>query len=496
MSYLGLDIGTSGCKAVVFDEAGNELASAYHEYAVFSASDGWAELDSCQVMQSCMDVIREAAAKSDDPVRGIGISSQGEAFTAIGPDGEILANAMVSSDSRAASISQDWSEKFGRQRLYEKTGHTPSPIFSLFKLIWLKENRPDIWRKSKAFYCFEDLIQMRLGIDPAISWCLAGRTVMFNVLEHVWDQDILSEIGLDPAKLARPIASGEIAGTIPPAVARELGIPDGVIVVAGGHDQCCGALGAGVVSAGRAVYGTGTVDCITPAFSKPVFSESLFASNLATYDYTVSGMYTTVAYSLTGGNIMKWFRDELAQPEVQKAAELGVSPYELMLKQIGDKPSGLLVLPYWTPSGTPYFDSDTPGAILGMRMTTTRQDVLRGLLEGVAFEMKLNLDILQHSGIEVDELVAIGGGAKSRSFIQLKADVLDKPIARAKVTEAGCLGVAMLAKAACTGESIKEISKNWVKITDIIEPSKANSDAYNQQFENYLKLYPALQSLN
>ncbi len=496
MSYLGLDVGTSGCKAVVFDSNGKQLSSAHRGYAILSPEEGQAELDSLLVMDACKEVIREAASGcADDPVRGIGISSQGEAFTAIGPDGEVLANAMVSSDCRAASIARTWSDEFGARRLYEITGHNAAPLFSLFKFVWLRDNMPDVWRRAKSFYCFEDLVQWSLGLDPAISWCLAGRTAMFNLRAHAWDAGILDAVGLDGSKLARPIPSGEVAGTIPRRIAEGLGLREGVIVVAGGHDQPCGALGAGVVSPGRAVYGMGTVDCLTPAFREPVFSEDLLAHGIATYNYTVGDMYTTVAYSLTGGNILTWFKEEWGSEEVREAAARGVNPYELLLEQIGTRPSGLLVLPYWTPSGTPYFDPHVKGAILGLRMTTTRPDVLRALLEGVAFEMKLNLNILDRSGITISELVAIGGGAKSRAFIQLKADVLNRPIARAAVTEAGCMGVAMLAQAAHTGADVRDIAADRVRLTDVIEPDPDNAAFYQQQFADYLKLYPILKSL-
>lgn len=495
MSYLGLDIGTSGCKVVAFDGDGRQIASAYREYGLHSLHEGWAELDSAQVMQSCMDVIRQVAAEcQSDPVQGIGISSQGEAFTALGPGGEILANAMVSSDTRAAGIADTWTRSFGAERLYEITGHTASPIFTIFKLLWLRDNKPDVWRQASAFYCFEELIQYKLGLNPAISWCLAGRTVLFDIRSHQWNQTILDAIGLERERLARTIPSGEVAGAIPHEIAQGLGLNDGVVVVAGGHDQCCGALGAGVVSAGRAVYGTGTVDCITPAFPKPIFSDDLFRHNLATYDYTVPGMYTTIAYSLTGGNIFRWFRDQFGQLESAEAFKSGVSAYELLLSKTADTPSDLLVLPYWTASGTPYFDSQTSGTITGLRMTTSREDILRGLLEGVALEMRLNLDILSRSGIEIDQLIAIGGGANSRKLIQIKADVLNKSIARAMVTEAGCMGAAMLARRAKTGESVVDIAGDWVDILDVIEPNPRNAAVYDETFQSYLDLYKTLRS--
>ena len=496
MSYLGLDAGTTGCKAVVFDDHGGQLSSAYREYPIISEREGWAELDSVVVSDSCLAVIREAASACGEEVRGLAISSQGEAFTPIGPDGQILGNAMVSSDARAASIVSSFSGEFGRERLYEITGHTAHPMFTLFKLLWLRDNRPDVWVRAAHFYCFEELIQHRLGLEPAIGWPLAGRTMMFDVRSHKWDAEILAAVGLDASKLARPLPSGAAVGVVASDVARDLGLGEHTIVVAGGHDQPCGALGAGVTSSGRAMYATGTVECISPAFSAPVFSKDLFNSNLCTYDYTVKGMYTTVAFSLTGGNLLKWFRDEWGRQEVEEATRAGISPYELLLNAIPDAPTSLLVLPYFTLTGTPYFDTEIRGAILGLRLSTSRMEVLRALLEGVAFEMRLNLDILNRSGVQVNELIAVGGGAKSRRWVQLKADVMNKPITTVAVTEAGCLGAAMLARAADTGESLADVAHDWVRVTDVIEPNPEHAAVYEDRFPAYLKLYPTLKTLS
>ncbi|MCL5103163.1 MAG: FGGY family carbohydrate kinase [Armatimonadetes bacterium] len=496
MSYLGLDVGTTGCKAVVFDEDGKQISLAYREYPLMAPHESWAELDSSLVLGRCVDVIREAAAACpDDPVRGMCVSSQGEAFTPVGSKGEILGNAMVSSDARAASITQAWAEEFGREKLYQKTGHTAHPIYTLFKLLWLRDNQPEVWRNAGSFHCFEDLVHRGLGLEPAISWPLAGRTMMFNVITHDWDEEILSAIALDRSKLARPLASGAVVGRIPNEVAQEIGLPDGVVVVAGGHDQTCGALGAGIASADRAVYGMGTVECITPAFSEPVFTNDLMGNNLATYDYTVKGMYTTVAFSITGGNLLKWFNDEFGHPEAEQSTRTSQSSYELLLGKMPEEPTGLMVLPYFTPSGTPHFDSRVKGCILGLRLTSKREEILKALLEGVSFEMRLNVDILSRSGIDITELVAIGGGARSRTLLQLKADVLGIRIRRAAVTEAGCLGAAMLACAAHTGEDVRTIARKWVRITDVIEPDTERASHYNDRFRDYLKLYPTLKGL-
>jgi len=497
MSYLGLDIGTSGCKALVFNDQGHELASAFREYPLITPHEGWVELDSEEVCVKCFEVIREVALKTTaDPIQAMGVSSQGEAFTPVDDNGTILGNGMVSSDTRAALLVQEFCDEFGAEKLYSITGHTAYPMFSLFKLIWIRNNNPELWKRTAKFLCFEDLIQLRLGLDPAIGYPLAGRTMLFNVSTHEWDEQILSAVGITPRQLARPLPSGSVAGTISEDIAATLGLRNDVLVVCGGHDQSCGALGAGIVSKGMAMYATGTVECITPAFEKPIFGEELFRNNYCTYDFSIPGMYTTVAYSLTGGNILKWYRDEFAFQEKETARQTGRNIYEIILESLPVKPSKLLVLPYFTPTGTPYFDSSIRGAIIGLRFSTSREDILRALLEGVAFEMRLNLSILENSGILIDELRAIGGGGKSKVWTQLKANVLNKPITTVAVTEAGCFGAAMLAKAAITGIPIGEIVSKWVKTSQTIFPEQATVDWYEKQFQTYLKLYPSLKSHN
>lgn len=492
MATMGLDIGTSGCKAVVFDERGRQLSLAQREYALIHAHPGWAELDSERVCDACLEVIGEAARAASQPVNGLGISSQGEAFTAVDAAGRPLCNAMVSSDARAARISEQWSAEFGREALYQITGHTAHPMFSVFKLLWLRDNAPEVWGKAAKFLCFEDLLHSRLGLEPAIGWPLAGRTMLFDVRRHAWSEEILSAVGLAPERLARPHPSGSIVGTLAPSLCADLGLAEGTIVVTGGHDQPCGALGAGVITGGVAMYGIGTVECITPAFDSPVLSEGLFRNNICTYDHTAGGFYTTVAFSLTGGNLLKWFREELGGEEAREAQARGVSPYELLLAGIGDKPSSLLVLPYFTPSGTPYFDTTTTGAILGLRLTTTRGEILRGLLEGVTLEMRLNLQILKESGVVVNDLRAIGGGARSRAWTQLKADVMGMPVSRLAVSEAGCLGVAMLAFSARSGAGLGELVREWVRVEEQIEPRAEMSAIYDEKFAAYRRLYPVL----
>jgi len=495
LSYLGLDIGTGGCKAVVFDANGKELASSFREYPVIHPRTDYAEINSDDVIARCFEVIGEVNAKISDPVVSMCISSQGEAFTPLSSDGKTLGNAMVSSDSRAKNIAANLDNDFGIEKIYKITGHTPHPLFTLFKILWIKENQPEVWKNASLFLCFEDLFHYRVGLEPKISWPLAGRTMLFDVLKHKWSNEILEYAGLPADKLAIPVASGEITGIISLVQGRKLGFKNHVTIVAGGHDQTCAALGAGVIDPGMCMYATGSVECFCPILEKPGFSEELRQNNLCCYDYTIKGRYTSVAYSLTGGNILRWFRDEFGQAKKEKAARSRQNIYSLLLDSMPSPPTGLLVLPYFSATGTPYFDTDAKGAIIGLEFTTKRGEIIKALLEGVAMEMKLNLQLMEKSGMRIDTLIATGGGTRNKAWTQLKTDVLNKKILVRTVAEAGCYGAAMLACSAVGKIPVEQLLRQNIFECLTFTPNTENAAIYDSKYETYRKLYPVLKSL-
>ncbi|MDQ8196129.1 FGGY family carbohydrate kinase [Coraliomargarita sp. SDUM461004] len=493
MSTLGLDIGTSGCKAVVFDDCGRQLSSARRNYKVISPQLGQAELDSAAVGDACLSVIKETAGScSSDPVCSLAISSQGEAFTLLDEKGQVLANAMVSSDQRA--VDELDSCPISTEALYRITGHTPHPMFSLFKLLWLRRKRPDILDRARYLLCFEDYIHYRLGLQPAISHSLAARTMLYDVRVQNWSREILDTVGLRMEQLSRPLESGAAVGRLSKSMSETLNLATGTIVVAGGHDQVCAALGSGAVDPGQAALGSGTVECITVTTAEPFIDFKLMQSNLCAYPHTMTDRYATLAYNLTGGNLLQWFRDEWSSREVNAAERSHQDVYELILDGMATQPSSLLVLPYFAASGTPYFDSLTPAAILGLRLATSRGEVLRGLLEGLAFELALNFQILSDVGVSVHELIATGGGARNRAWLQLRSDIFNLPISVPELTEAGCLGCAVLAYAAISDEDPTSLLKRWVRIREVVMPIPENAEFYRTRRDAYLALRPMLRA--
>ena len=471
MSYLGIDIGSSQVKAAVFDTAGKLLAEASSPYRYTQPQHGWMELDGNEVMAGAFKVIASCAqqVRAFDPVRAMACSSQGEAFSPVDEKGDILAPAMISGDTRASEAIQAFTAKYGREKLYRQTGHTASAMFSIAKLLWLRDNQPDIFNRSRLFLCFEDLLAYRLTGCPVMGYPLAGRTMLFDVINHQWVPELLDACGITAEQLSKTFPSGTVCGTIRPVVAAELGLGEDVRWVTGGHDQVIGAYGCGARRPGCAMYAAGSVECMVPILSGPVLSDELAASNLCTYDFARPGAYASVAYSLTGSNLAEYFIREIIRDTKQDYAQ--------MFADMPEGPTDLLAIPYFTASGTPYFDDKTPGCLYGWRFDTSRGTILKALLEGVAMEMKLNAELLKQNSIALNQLIATGGGFRSQEVVQMHADILNMPISLIGVKEAGCRGAASLAALA-----LDKIEVPMPEIIREVAPSPERAAHYAERF--------------
>ncbi len=476
MSFLGIDIGSSSVKAVAFAADGRELASANQSYAFTVPEPGAMELDSRTVLAAAFDVIAECAlaVAKVDRVEALAISSQGEAFTPLDAADRILAPAMISGDSRASRVMEAFAAQFGRERIYEITGHTPSAMFSLAKLLYLAENKKDVWSAAVKFLCFEDLLVHALCGEAAMGWPLAGRTLLFDVRRHGWSSELLAAAGLREEQFAKPLPCGSVVGTVLAERAARLGLSPDVQVVTGGHDQVIGAYGCGATVPGTAMYAAGSVEAFVPVFDRLSMSNELYCNNLCTYDFAEEGKYASIAYSLTGSNLLGYFMKTFAK-DLQ-------NDYDALLAEMPTEPTGLLALPYFTPSGTPYFDERTPACLYGWRFGMGRGEVLKGLEEGIALEMKLNMVLLKNSGVSINQLIATGGGFRNPAMVQLRADVLNLPISLVKIKEAGCHGAASLACRAVTGTPLAP-----PPIVAEVQPNAERAALYERKFDAYQK---------
>lgn len=497
MSLMGIDVGTTGCKATAFREDGRQLASAYAEYDMVRRQAGWAEFDSREVWRKICDCIRRVAAETkEDPLTALAVTSLGEAATPVSKDREILGNCILNFDERGQDEAAEIEAAVGRENLFRLNGNIMGHFYSAPKLMWIKKHQPQSYEGAYKFLLWLDLVGYMLGCDPVIDYSVANRTLLFDLGKEEWSKELATAMGLRLDHMAELSPSGRVLGAVAPAVREALELPEGVKVVLGGHDQCCTALGAGVVRSGMAVYGLGTFICITPVYDRLPDREKMLASGLNIEHHVVAGHYVSFLYNLTGGALLKWYRDQFGRLEIQEAAEKGVDPYDILLADLPEDPTSLLVLPHFAVTGPPLFDSRTKGAILGATLETDRRTFLKGLLEGVTYYFREGLDLLEQAGVKVEEFRATGGGAKSAAWLQIKADILGTPLATVKVTEAGALGAAMLAGVG-TGVygSIDEAVEAVVEVDRVFEPDAKRHERYTEQFEKYRQVYPALKEI-
>jgi len=497
MSLLGVDVGTTGCKAIAFREEGELLSQGYREYPLHHSKPGWMELDAALVWDRTREAIREAVRGTQkDPVRAVAVSSLGEGIIPVSKEGRALAPAILGFDPRGVEAASQLQRTLGEERMMALTGMPLSSGYSLPKLMWWKDNQTKLFEEAHRFLCFQDWTAMKLGAEPSIDLSLAGRTLCLDVTTGRWCEEILETAEVPSHKLPKPVPSGTIIGEVTQEAANDLGLPVGVQIVAGGHDQPAGCLGCGVVEPGLAMDATGTVECIAVALAKPVLNEQMRKHSFCCYRHVVPDQFLTLAFNWTGGSILKWFRDALGADSVRKAKETGRDVYDVLLKEMPSEPTELLVLPYFGMSGTPYFDEEAKGAVLGLTLETTQGQLLRAFLEGVTMEMRFNLDLLEEAGVSVGSLRAIGGGAKSRKWLQLKADVFGRPVDSLNVTEAACLGMAVMAGVA-TGSytDAKEGVQTAIQRTKRYEPHRERAAAYDERMKVYAQLYAATKPL-
>ena len=485
MKIAGLDIGTTGCKLTVFDESGNQLGKAYRDYPVRRGMSGH-EIDISAMMESVYGIIGEMAAQYPD-IGGIGVTSFGETFVMTDAAGEPLHNAMLYTDPRGAEECRALRDRLGAAHIAEITGLAPHEMYSIGKMMWLKRHRPEVCAAAKRIHLVEDFVVWRLTHRAQIDYSLAARTMAFDINTLDWSGEIFDAAGIDMALMSRPVPTGTVAGTVTPEAARRTGLGGGCVVVSVSHDQVAAAVGAGAFDGSVAVDGAGTVECLTPIYDSipdiPVMSRGYFS----VVPYVVPGKYVAYAFSYTGGALIQWCMETFARG----------ADYAEMERAYGrDAPSGLLVLPHFAGAATPYMDSGSRGAILGLTTATTAADLYRACMEGVAYEMRVNYEALAGSGIRFDRLHATGGGAKSKVWMQMKADVLNLPITALRTADAGTVGSAMLTGVA-TGlfRDLSDAAAHMVQEAETYRPRPEMHAQYMKVYERYRAVYQAVRPL-
>lgn len=494
MSLLGIDVGTTGCKAVLFSEDGKILASAYEEYDVQFPKPGWAELNSVEVWEKIKTIIQAVTPyAATDPIKAVSCSSCGEAMVPVSQDRNILGPSITMLDLRGTGYLEHLRTVLEAETFYQLNGNTLGNHYSLTKLMWIHDHQPDLYEKTYKFLLWGGFVPFMLGCDPTVDFSLANRTLLFDVEQEIWSDQVLRVSGIDRTKLPNTVPSGSVIGKVSPTIAAELSLPTNIPVVAGSHDQCANAVGCGVIKDGLAMYGMGTFLCIVPVFSERREPAVMLARGLNTEHHAVPGKFVSFIYN-DGGSLFKWFRETFAQADKKLAEAGGRDIYADLLSEMPADPSQIMVLPHFSTTGPPQFIADSCGVMAGLKLETTRGDILKGILQGATFYLLESVELLPEAGIDITDFRAVGGGSKSDGWIQLSADIMGRPFIRPKITEAGALGTAIMAGKGCgVFHTFQEGVDAMVQLDKTFEPNPKMTALYRQWFDKYKKAWPVLQ---
>ena len=500
MKYLlGIDLGTSGTKTVLFDQNGNGICSATEEYPMYTPQNGWAEQDPNDWYNAAVATIRTVLSRSGvskDDVAALGISGQMHGLVMLDEKNEVIRNSIIWCDQRTAKECEEITEKVGYDNLIRITANPALPGFTLSKLVWVRNHEPENYAKCKHVLLPKDYVRFMLTGDYATEVSDASGMQMLDVPNRCWSKELLGMLDIDISLLPKVYESPEVTGHISARAAELTGLSEKTLVVGGAGDNAAAAVGTGVVEDGKAFTTIGTSGVVFAHTDKLAIDPK---GRVHTFCCAVPGAWHVMGVTQAAGLSLKWFRDNFCAAERTTAEAMGVDVYELTNQEAARSPIGankLIYAPYLQGERTPHLDSNCRGIFFGLSAMHQRRDLLRAVMEGVTFSLNDCLQVLDGMGVAPETMLACGGGGKSPLWRQMLADVMNCPVATTVNTEGPALGVAILAGVgAGLYPSVPEACRAMIKVNQAQDPIAENVPQYAKVYEVYKKLYLANKDL-
>lgn len=496
MNYLiGIDIGTSGTKTVLFDEMGGVVSHATMEYPLYQPQNGWAEQLPSDWWNAAAGSIKQVMGQSGiDPslVRGVGLSGQMHGLVMLDEKDRVIRPAIIWCDQRTAKECEEITAKVGAERLIEITANPALTGFTASKILWVRNNEPENYARCRKILLPKDYIRLMLTGEYAAEVSDASGMQLLDIGRRCWSDEVLQKLEIDKSFLAPVYESQEVSGQISAAAAALTGLKAGTPVVGGAGDNAAAAVGTGVVSDGRAFTTIGSSGVVYAHTSRMHIDP---AGRVHTFCSAVPGCWHIMGVTQGAGLSLKWFRDNFCQSEMETAAAMGVSPYYLMDREAEKVPIGanrLLFLPYLMGERTPHLDPDCRGAFFGLSAVHRKSDMLRAVLEGVSYSLRDCLEVISGMDTPIDVMRACGGGS-GPLWRQMLADVYNCDVSTIKSQEGPALGAALLAGSG-TGlyKNVEEACSVAVKTQDASAPDPDRHEKYEAYYQLYRSIYPSL----
>ncbi|MDQ3800526.1 MAG: xylulokinase [Acidobacteriota bacterium] len=492
MKFLGIDVGTGGSRAVLIDSEGAVAASATVEHEPFASPEiGWAEQDARDWWRASAEAIRRVLASGGenakaDEIGAIGLSGQMHGAVFLSERDEVLRPSIIWCDQRTEKQCRELTERVGAEKLIELVSNPALTNFTLTKMLWARENEPEIWNQTRSVLLPKDYVRFRLTGDKATDVADASGTLMLDVQNRKWSGEIMSAVGMSENLLPQLYESAEITGTISAECAAETGLREGTPVVAGAGDNAAGAIGMGIARVGSVSATIGTSGVIFAVTDQPSID---LKGRIHTFCHAVPNRWHNTGVTQAAGLSFRWFRDNFAAGEsyddlVEAAAKILVGS------------DNLLWTPYLMGERTPHIDPHVRASLIGLTASHTRAHVVRAILEGVAFSLRDSIEIFKELSIPVGAIRLGGGGARSPLWRQIQADVYGQPVETIAAEEGAAYGAALLAGVgAGAWTTIDEACDNAIRVAERIEPNPKSVEILNRRYLAYQTIYPSLRSI-
>ena len=494
-------MGTTSIKVAIIDEQARVLGMSSSSYRLITPNQDYAQIDTEDMWRAylkCIRLLQEGKNIDMSRVAGISISSLCPGLAALGENGEVLTDPIIYSDRRSTEEAEMILEAVGREKLFEITANTAmAGAMSGTSMLWIKRNLPEVYEKTKYFGHVNTLLAQRMSGNFAIDYSNASYTDLFETTGGFqWSEVLCEKIGIDMEKLPPLHASTDVVGgLIHPDLIR-MGIPRDTPVIIGGGDTACATLAAGVTKAGQVCESVGTTNVLTICVDQPKFDKG-FINRC----HVVEGTWIyRGALSHTGASY-QWFRDNFCQDLVDRAVGTDKTAFQFMNEEADmaePGSGGLVFLPYMLGERSPIWDPYARGVFFGISLQTTRKEMNRAVMEGCGYGLRQLSEIAERvTGREIKEFTSIGGGAKSETWAQIKADITGKDIKILDMNDMAPIGAALLAGvgAGIFKDVYEAADKVEKKVYKVIRSSRAHDDIYNKRYQVYIQLYPQIKEL-
>lgn len=497
MKYaIGVDIGTSGTKSVLFDETGRVMASASAEYPLWQEKNGYAEQEPADWYNASVKTIKriiEDSGVDASDIAGVGLSGQMHGLVMLDENDEVIRRSIIWCDQRTAKECEEITERVGAERLIEVTANPALTGFTASKILWVRNNEPENYSRCRHILLPKDYVRFMLTGEYATEVSDASGMQLLDVPNRCWSDEVLEKLDIDRSLLGKVYESTEITGYITEEAAKATGLKAGTPVVGGAGDNAAAAVGTGIVSDGKAFTTIGTSGVVFAHTSSVQIDPK---GRVHTFCCAVPGCWHIMGVTQAAGLSLKWLRDNFCREEMDEAEQKGISEYYIMDKKAEEIPIGsdkLIYLPYLMGERTPHLDPDIRGSFFGLSAMHTKAHFIRAVMEGVAYSLQDCNSIIRGMGTEITEMMACGGGGTSALWRSMLADLYECPVKTVSCKEGPALGVAILAFVG-TGvyKTVEEACSVMIRTDKTQMPNQERSAEYAKYYRLYTKLYSAI----